>query len=157
MGLITIGPFQLTPQQGFALNLYSRSMRFQKVLLTSYLFSKPISAPSYQCSHTSLKRFRERFVDPAHSWFAFAPTSPSRQNPLLAKYLQPADGELALIVSYALGDVLGRSAAAGGSEDMLHSPMDALVRYPLFLIEGYLGLPIDMDRHRADEYVPSHR
>jgi hypothetical protein len=80
------------------------------------------------------------------------------QHPSLSKSLRPANGELAFTITAALRDAVGASASAGGSEDMLHSPIDNLLRHPLIIIRSSLGnkLPIQLDRNRTDEYVQSH-
>ena len=49
----------------------------------------------------------------------------------------------------------GHDAAAGGSEDMFHYPLDSLLRGTLAVIGLSIGtdLPLEMDRNRTDGYV----
>ena len=56
-----------------------------------------------------------------------------------------------MITTNALRDVTGTSTAAGGLEDMLRSPVDALLKYPLLLFRGSLGLnlPSEMEVDRV--------
>jgi hypothetical protein len=62
---------------------------------------------------------------------------------------------LALILTHGLHESVGGDATAGGSEDMMHGPIDALIKSPLRAINHYVGgkLPIEIDRNRTDEYV----
>ena len=79
-------------------------------------------------------------------------TSKSCQHPLIAQSLHPSYGKLSLITSYALTDPSGADIS-GSSEDMLHSPLDMLVRNLLSTLSNNMpGLPIDIDRNRTDGY-----
>jgi hypothetical protein len=77
------------------------------------------------------------------------------QHHLYSESLQPAIGSLALVITYALSDHAGQPNTASVSEDMFHSPIDALLRVPLATIHKSVPqqLPIDIDRNRTDEYV----
>ena len=47
---------------------------------------------------------------------------------------------------------LAQEAAMGGSEDMLHFPVDLLIRLPLtFISERVTNLSTAIDRNRPDE------
>ncbi|TDL14322.1 hypothetical protein BD410DRAFT_797247 [Rickenella mellea] len=78
----------------------------------------------------------------------------SSKHPYTAELLQPATGEMEMIISYALSDFNGQQAMSASSEDMLHSSVDALLRHPLKAMSVRLGsgkMPIAMDRNRTNE------
>jgi hypothetical protein len=79
-------------------------------------------------------------------------TSKSCQDPLAAQSLNPSFyGRLAMVASYALINP-SEAEILGSTEDMLHSPIDVLVRYPLSLLGNKTpGLSISMDRNRMDK------
>jgi hypothetical protein len=94
----------------------------------------------------------------AHSVPFSSPTSPC-YHPPTSELLQPATtGDLAIVITAALQEFTGREAAAGCSEDMMHLPLDMMLRLPLNLISERTGgiLPILIDRNRVNEYVLAH-
>ena len=79
----------------------------------------------------------------------------TRQHPPSSLLVEPVGGDLANVLTNALHDSTGRDAATVGSEDMMHSPVDALLRRPLMTLSYHVEgrLPIAIDRNRADESV----
>ncbi|CAG8612824.1 9959_t:CDS:2 [Ambispora gerdemannii] len=59
---------------------------------------------------------------------------------------------IAMHINYVLSDPIGDAVIGTGSEDMMHSSVDALIRYLLQIFVKALGgkLPIEFDRNRAD-------
>ena len=60
---------------------------------------------------------------------------------------------LSLLISSVLAGFTVEDCG-GGSEDMLHSPIDALVRHTLSMLKRFsmATLPISMDRNKKDRY-----
>ena len=59
---------------------------------------------------------------------------------------------LSLLISSVLAGFTVEDCG-GGSEDMLHSPLDMLIRNLLSTLSNNMpGLPIDIDRNRTDGY-----
>ena len=94
---------------------------------------------------------------PALSVSFSPPIVRARQHPTSLQLVECVGGDLANVLTTALHDSTGRDAAtaAAGSEDMMHSPVDALLRRPLTTLSHHVEgkLPITIDRNRTDESV----
>ena len=114
-----------------------------------------VTLPIIEFEFNAIKKKVCKFIICLYYIIHLTLTSKSCQYSPIVQFLHPANGELSLLTSSALaGYFVGDSSDGGRSEDMLHFPIDVLVRHTLTTLRRFsmATLPILMDRNKKDGY-----